>query len=402
MFDLAIVGGTVLDPATGLRERADLGIKDGRVVALESKIAPGSADSVLDAAGCYVTAGWVDMHAHVFWGVNWFAVDADTHCTASGVTTVVDFGSAGSVNFPGFRRYIVEPARTRVLALVHLAQHGIQPRPAGELINIQYADPDGACAQANQNADIVVGIKVRLGDTMVGDNGPEALRLAMQTAEAAKQRLMVHIGDTLMPLEDIIDVLRPGDVVTHCFHGLREPIVDANGTIRPVVARARERGVRFDLGHASSFMMSFEVAKAALTQSFAPDTLSTDAFTIRRVGGRDPGFDLPSILTKFLALGMSLEEVIAACTIAPARAIGWDDRLGKLVVGCEADVTVFRVAEGSITSFDTEFRTVEGDRQVQPMWTIRAGRAAPARFNSAFRELPPPRLVYADPPRCCG
>ena len=322
-FDLLIAGGTVLDPGAGLHGVMDVGVRSGQVAAVAPALPREHAVDTIDATGCYVSPGFVDMHAHVYWGVNYFAIDADPYCTATGVTTVVDCGSAGSINFPGLRRYVVEQSRTRILAFVHVGQYGIQPMPTGELRDILYADPEGAVEQATANADIVVGIKIRMGTQMVGENGPRVLNMGFQAAEAAGTRLMVHIGDTPMPVEEIADRLRPGDILTHCFTGLPQPIVDERGRVRPAVRRAYDRGVIFDVAHARRFMMDFRVARAALDQGLPPHTLSTDAFVTRRPGAvKDPGFDLPMVLTKFLALGWSLEQAVEACTASPARVLG--------------------------------------------------------------------------------
>ena len=184
-FDLLVAGGTVLDPGAGLHGVMDVGVRSGRVAAIAPALPRDHAVDTIDATGRYVSPGFVDMHAHVYWGVNYFAIDADPYCAATGVTTVVDCGSAGSINFPGLRRYVVEQSRTRILAFVHVGQYGIQPMPTGELRDILYADPEGAVEQATANADIAVGIKIRMGTPMVGENGPRVLEMGFQAAEAA-------------------------------------------------------------------------------------------------------------------------------------------------------------------------------------------------------------------------
>jgi dihydroorotase len=396
--DLVITSGTVLDPATGVERALDIVVDNGQIVGMVAAGTIQAARQVIDASGCYVAPGFIDLHTHVYWGVSYYAVEADPYCSANGVTTAVDTGSAGSVNFPGLRRYIVERSRTRILAFVNLARYGIQPaaapRTTGELRNIAYADPEGAAEQARTNADIVVGIKVRMGSAIVGDNGRAVLQMAMHAGELAGTRVMAHIGgpplsaipavgrpidDNVVPVEEIVNALRPGDIVTHCFAALEQTIIDETGTLRSAVRRARDRGVLFDLGHASSYMMDFDVARAAMAQGLRPDTLSTDCYVIRRLGVRDPGFDLPTVLTKFLALGWTLTEVVAACTIRPARAIGWADRIGQLAVGREADITVFALREGPVTLYDTQGKSIQGERVVDPVWTIRSGHPARAR-----------------------
>jgi len=290
------------------------------------------------------------------------------------VTTAVDAGSAGSVNFLGFKRFIAETARTRLLAFVCVARHGVMNEPATELRDIRFADPEGAARRIEEHRDVAVGIKVRLDQSMVGDNGREALRLALQAGEATRTPVMVHIGGTAISIEEIVETLRPGDVVTHCFTPLAPSIVDERGRLRPAVRAAHERGVVFDVGHANRHL-TFDIVRACLAQGLAPDIISTD---LHAFSGRGPVVDLPTTLTKFLTLGMSLEQVIAACTIQPARAIGWDDRLGRLAEGLAADLAVLELVDAPLVLRDCRGQELRADRYLRAYRTIRAGRVLPA------------------------
>jgi len=273
VFDLLLAGGTVLDPASGRQEALDVGIAAGRVTDVRPNLPRSGAGRVLDARGCFVTPGLIDFHVHSYWGVNPYGFDADPICLASGVTTAVDAGSSGPVNFLGFKRFIAEPARTRMLAFVCVAQHGVLNGP-GELEDLRFADPEGAAQAVKEHPDVAVGIKVRLHEK-VADHGPEALALAIKAGEASGTPVMVHIGDTQMSMEQIVDTLRPGDIVTHCFTPLKPSITDDGGRLRPAVRRAHERGVLFDVGHANRHL-DFDIVRACIRDGLMPDTISTD------------------------------------------------------------------------------------------------------------------------------
>ena len=367
-YDLLLAGGTVLDPASGRNGRFDVAIRDGRIAAVALELAPEQAARVLDVRGCHVTPGLIDFHVHSYWGVNPYGFDADPICTRSGVTTAVDAGSAGPVNFLGFKQFIAAPARTRMLAFVCLAQHGVLQNPK-ELRHLEFADPEGAARTVREHPDVAVGIKVRLDEPSVLENGREALRLAIQAGEASGSPVMVHIGHTRLTIEEIADTLRPGDVITHCFTPLPPSIVDEHGRLRAAVRAAHERGVIFDVGHANRHF-TFAIVRACLEQGLAPDVISTDLHAFSPDG---PVVDLPTTLTKLLALGMPLEQVIAAATIAPAHAIGWDDRLGSLAVGREADVAVLELVAAPLTLRDCAGHTLQASRHLRARHTIRRG-----------------------------
>ena len=368
-FDLLLTGGRVLNPATGLDQDLDVGITGERIVAIQSNLPREHAERVLDARGCYITPGLIDFHIHSYWGVNPYGFNADPLCLASGVTTAVDAGSSGPVNFPGFKKLIHEPSRARMLGFVALAQHGVLNDP-GELENLRFADPEGAARSVTESPTVGVGIKVRLHKKSVGDNGREALRLAIQAGEACRAPVMVHVGNTGISMEEIVETLRPGDVVTHCYTPQQPAIVDESGKLRTAVRKAHERGVLFDVGHANGHF-DFNLVRRAIGDGLLPDIISSDFHG--RMGPSNPVVDLPTTMTKFLALGMSLKQVVAACTIHPARAIGWQDRLGNLEVGREADIAVWEVVNGPVKLRDTIGGELMTDRRIAVRWTIRRG-----------------------------
>jgi dihydroorotase len=368
-FDLILAGGAVLNPASGLKQELDVGIAGECITALASKLPRENAKKVLDVRGCYVTPGLIDFHVHSYWGVNPYGFNADPICLASGVTTAVDAGSAGPVNFLGFKKLIHEPSRTRMLAFVALAQHGVLNDP-GELENLKFADPDGAAQNVSDAPNVGVGIKVRLHRKAVGDHGREALRMAVRTGEACKAPVMVHIGNTGISMEEIVDTLRPGDVVTHCYTPQKPSIVNDNGQLRDAVRKAHERGVVFDVGHANGHF-DFDLVRRAMGEGLVPDVISTDLHG--RMGPGNPVVDLPTTLTKFLHLGLSLEQVVAACTTNPARVIGWEDRLGHLEIGREADIAVLQLVDEPTNLRDCVGGEWNVQQRLAARWTIRRG-----------------------------
>jgi len=370
-FDLLLSGGTVLNPATGVNQKLDVGVAGGRVAAIGSDLPVANAKRVMDASGCYVTPGLIDFHVHSYWGVNPYGCNLDALCLATGVTTTMDAGSAGPVNFLGFRKLVNESSKTRMLGFVALAQHGVLNEP-GELVNLGFADSEGAAQTVGDNRDIGVGIKVRLHRKSIGENSRPALRLAIKAGETTRTPIMVHVGDTAISMSEIADTLRPGDIITHCYTPQKPSIIDEKGKLLPEVRKAKERGVIFDVGHASGHF-DFDLVRRAMSDGLIPDIISSD------LHGRmkQPGFgivgDLPTTLTKFLPLGLKMEEIIARCTINPARAIGWHDRIGSLEVGREADIAVLKIIDEPTTLRDSVGGEWSVNQRIAAQWTIRQG-----------------------------
>jgi dihydroorotase len=376
-FDLLLTGGTVLNPATKLNQKLDVGVTGDRITAMQANLPRDSAKKALDVAGCYITPGLIDFHVHSYWGVNPYGCKLDSLCLATGVTTTMDAGSSGPVNFLGFRKLVYEQSKTRMLGFIALAQHGVLNTP-GELLNLGFADSEGAAETVGNNRDIGVGIKLRLHKKSIGENSREALRLALKAGEATRTPIMVHVGDTAIGMDEIAETLRPGDIITHCYTPQRPSIIDNAGKVLPEVRRAKERGVIFDVGHAGGHF-DFTLVERAMGDGVLPDIISSDLHS--RLA--QPGFgvvgDLPTTMTKFLQLGLSLEQIIANCTVNAARAVGWHDRIGSLEVGREADMAVLQLIDEPTKLRDS----VGGERlhqqRIAARWTIRAGEVFQGR-----------------------
>jgi dihydroorotase len=370
-FDLLLAGGTVLNPATKINQKLDVGVTGNRVTAIQANLPRDKAKKVLDVTGCYVTPGLIDFHVHSYWGVNPYGCNLDSLCLATGVTTTMDAGSAGPVNFLGFRKLVYEQSKTRMLGFVALAQHGVLNTP-GELLNLDFADSNGAAETVGNNRDIGIGIKVRLHKKSIGENSREALHLAIKAGEATKTPIMVHVGDTAIGMDEIAESLRPGDVITHCYTPQRPSIIDDAGKLLPQVRRAKELGVIFDVGHAGGHF-DFNLVERAMGDGLLPDIISSDLHS--RLA--QPGFgvvgDLLTVLTKFLPLGLSFEQIIANCTINAARAVGWQDRIGSLEVGREADIAVLQIIEKPTKLRDSVGAEKLHKQRIAAKWTVRAG-----------------------------
>ena len=367
-YDLVLKGGTVIDGAQGLNGIYDVAVRGETIAAVEKEIAE-PANETVDLSGRFLTPGWVDIHTHIYAGATTWGIQADALCLATGVTTVVDAGSPGWANFMGFRDYVAAPARTQVLTFVHISGIGLTCGPVGEMQDLRYADPERTAYVIRRWPDLCVGVKVREGRQQVGDNGVAPLRLAVEAAELSDSKVMVHAGAGV-PLPDVLGVVRPGDIVTHCYHGGGDTILGGAETVIPEVWAARERGVLFDLGHGGGSFL-FEIARKALAQGFPSDVISTDLHVHCL---NDPVYSLPETASKLLNLGMELPEVVYQTTAAPASAIGRDHELGTLKVGTVADLAAFEVQEGAFEFRDVGDNLEVGSRMIEPVLTVRKGK----------------------------
>jgi dihydroorotase len=378
-FDLVIKGGEVLDPSQNLRARRDIGVRYGLIEALEEEISVERGLKILNANGKLVTAGLIDLHAHVFPYGSAIGIPADELLTFQGTTTAVSAGDAGANNFAAFRRYIVGQTRTRLYAYVHIANMGLAGFPVPELYNIDFAQVDAAAKAVAENADIVIGVKVRMSENVVAKHGTEPLKRAITACEKAGNgaKIMCHIGgvETAQLMADILDLLRPGDTLTHAYSGAPNLAgaftnIVQDGKLVPAALAAKQRGVVFDVGHGGG-SFDYTVAEAAIAAGAGPDTISSD---IHVFSGNTPGMPyLTWVMSKFLNMGYSLEQVIAMATVNPAKVIGKVAKLGTLQPGAPADISLLDVVEGPVEFVDTRGNKRQGKVHLKPAGVVLAG-----------------------------
>jgi len=364
MFDIVLTGGRVLDPSQNLDAVTDVAFSDGKVAAVGAGLS-GNSKSVRDVSGRIVAPGLVDIHAHIYWGATYLGVEAERVARMSGTTTFVDAGSAGAGTFHGFRKHIVEPSPFRIVAFLNISHAGIYGYGPGFMVG-ESADlrllNAGACVRvARQHADMIVGVKVRLGSNVSELVGVGALDVAIEAAEELGLPVMVHIGPPPPRRKDILDRLRPGDILTHCCRMFPNAAVDRSRNIRREVEAARERGVIFDVGHGRG-SFDFDVARAMVDAGFVPDVLSSDVH-VNSIDG--PAFDVLVTMSKFLSLGVPLMEVVRAATENSAKAIGRPE-LGSLRPGSPGDAVILRHESGAFEYQDSLGKTVTGGERLYP------------------------------------
>lgn len=370
-FDLVLTAARVVDPSQDLDRVTDVAFAGGKVAAVGDGLAK-DAGAVRDCSGAIVTPGLIDLHTHVYDGGTSLGVDPVALAASGGTTTLVDAGSAGPGNFAGFRVHIIEPSPVRILAYLNISFAGIYAFSkrvmVGESGDQRLLAPTDAVAVANANRDVLVGIKVRVGHIASGTSGAIPLDIARQVAEELDMRMMVHIDHPPPTLEDVLARLRPGDVLTHCFRPFpNSPSIGER--VRPAVIEARERGVLFDIGHGMG-SFSFAVARAMLAGGFMPDTISSDVHSLCING---PAFDLITTMSKFLCLGVPLENVVKAATVNAAKALQRPD-LGSLKPGSAGDASIITIDAGAFDYVDSTGATMRGEQRIAANGVVIGGR----------------------------
>jgi dihydroorotase len=381
-FDLVIKGGEVLDPSQNLRARRDIGIRNALIAALEPEIPAARTAQMIDAGGKLVIPGIVDLHAHVFPQGSAIGLPADELAPFTATTTYVSAGDAGANNFSAFKHYVIAQARSRIYAFLHISNIGLTGFPVGEMLNIDYASIDLAAKVLAENQDVLLGMKVRESLDVVGANGLEPLRRALEAVKRSgtKTRVMCHIGNAPGDLGQLLDLLRAGDILTHSYSGAGNNTVQ-QGKVLAAALEAKKRGVIIDVGHGGG-SFDYTVAEPAIAQGLAPDTISSD---IHAYSGNSPGMPfMPWVMSKFLNLGFSLEQVVAMSTVNPARIIGKVEKLGTLQLGAPADVAILDLIEQPVEFVDTRNNKRQGTRYLKPVQTVRAGRPYGRPFPSPF------------------
>ena len=367
-YDILIRNGEVIDPSRGLRRRADVGVLEGRIAAIEDSIPAERGLDVIEARGLYVTPGFVDLHTHCYHGGTGLSIEADPVAARSGATTWVDAGSFGPEQVAGFRRFVVATQQARIFGFVHL-----YPNLRNPDVDVVHYVRDGMTRTGEAvlaNRDILVGVKVYVGSNMNGRYSLDFLKIAREVGDTFRIRLMVHISFAPPETQQVMELLRSGDVVTHSFNAHTLGILEKEGKLKPGVREARERGVLFDVGHGlGSF--NFEVARKALDAGFLPDSISTDLYNLNING---PVYDMPTTLSKFLHLGMSLEDVLLRATAKPAAVVGRLPKLGTLEIGAPADVVLLAMEEGQFRLVDSQKNSVMASKRLVSRLTICRGK----------------------------
>ena len=389
-FDLLIRNANVLDPSQGLTGMRDIGIRYGVIEAIGSGIAADRAQRVMDAGGKLVTPGLIDLHCHTYPYGSAIGIPADELVAHQCTTTVVSAGDAGANNFAGFRRYAVPASRTRQFAFIHIAVAGLAGFPVPELLNIDYAQVEVAARAVAENADMVLGVKVRMSENVIARHGLEPLKRAIKACEMSgvPAKIMCHIGGVADRelMSQILDLFRPGDVLTHCYSGAPNNAgmgtnIVQDGKLLPAALAAKRRGIIFDIGHGGG-SFDYTIAEAAIAQGCPPDTISSDVHVF---SGNSPGMPyLPWVMSKLIGLGFSMSEVVSMATAAPARVISRIPKHGTLQIGAPADLSILEVVDGPVSFVDTRNNKRDGKVFLRPSGTIVAGVAFGRPYQAPF------------------
>jgi len=365
-LDLLIKNGTVIDPAAGTCRKEDIGAFEGKIVR-----APREAEcaNVVDAEGCYVTPGLIDSHVHVFEGCGVSSVNPDITFIPNGVTTGIDAGTAGVSTYKLFSRTTMRTAVSTIKAYIHPSPTGLAAiKYFQEPMDPRLFDHKAIAECVNAHRDEIVAIKMRISRNTVGAYGLDPLKAAVEIGEEVGLPVAVHTTDPAADVGEVLNVLRRGDVYSHCYHGRGYTLVNDDGRLKTCVREARGRGIIFDTADGLSHF-AFRVARAAFEEGFFPDIISTDE--IDRSLYKTPVYSMPYILSKYLALGMELPDIVKASTLTPARVYGLES--GTLNDGAAADIAVFRIKEKNVNFLDSLGDVFPGSRLLIPQLTVKNG-----------------------------
>jgi dihydroorotase len=380
MYDLVLKGGTVVDSSSGLDGVLDVAIEKGVIARVAPDIAATEAARVIEVRGKFVTPGLIDVHAHVFEGVNRTGVNPDLGGVYAGVTTIVDAGSAGPATFAAFPKHIIPHCHTEIVPFLHICQTGLATMP--DIIAESSIKLDDTVRVAVEHKGLIQGIKARMVSPALEIMGMEMPRLARRAAREAGIKLMVHIGDTEKRydpkvIHPLLSLLEPGDILTHYFTPNPGGVLDANGKLVPEAREAAARGVWFDTAH-GRMNFSFDVGRRIIDQGLLPHCISTDLTVPGRL---NTVHSMTEMMTRFLGLSFTVPQVVTMCTANPAKAIGAEQRLGSLAVGRQADVSVLEVQQGDWMVYDILGAGLRVDRAFAPHLTLKRGKVFTPDFG---------------------
>jgi len=378
MYDLLIKGGRVIDPARNIDNKLDVAISGGKIAKVSRDIPVDESRRVVDANDKIVTPGLIDIHCHVYNGIFSRGAEPDAVGVRQGVTTVVDGGSAGEATFGGFPRYVIPASRTTVFCFLNLSSTGLSITP--ELRDWKEIDLAATEATIESNRAIIKGVKLRLVGKLVASEGVEVVKLAKKTAGKFGLPIMIHIGDAEKQVSptltrELLPLMESGDILSHVYTAMHGSTLRDDGTVMPELKEAMQRGVVMDVAH-GRFNFSYEVARKSMAQGILPMTLSTDvnALSITNIV-----YGLAVTMSKFLALGLDLKQVIEMTTINPARALSETDRMGSLKPGINADVSILEVLSGDWKLEDSQQETIKVSKLISPVMTVKSGQLIPAQ-----------------------
>jgi len=403
MYDLVLKGGRVVDPSAGLDGKQDIAVQDGKIARIAGDIALSEATRAIDVTGKIVAPGLIDLHAHVFEGVNRTGVNPDLGGVLSGVTTIVDAGSAGAATFGAFPKHIIPNVQTEVIPFLHICQTGLATNP--DIIAESSINLDETLKVAAEHKGLIRGIKARMVSPALEIMGMEMPKLAKRAARESGIKLMVHIGDTAKRydptvIRKLLPLLDAGDILTHYFTANPGGVLDANGKLVPEAREAADRGVWLDTAH-GRMNFSFEVGRRCIDQGLLPHCISTDLTVPGRL---NTVHSMTEMMTRFLGLGFTLAQVVTMCTANPAKAIGAAHRLGSLAVGRQADVSVLEIREGSWMVYDVLGAGLRVTKAVVPFVTLKRGRVFTPDWGPRPWGWEPDRVLPAAAPirgGCC-
>ena len=380
MYDLLIKGGTVIDPAQGINGPNDVAVADGKITRVAPNIGAEEAGQVVEVRGKIVTPGLIDLHTHVYSGVIGNGVQADLGAVRAGVTTMVDAGSSGCDTFGGFPKHIIPGNSTEIIPFLHICRTGLATTP--DIFSPSSIDLDKTIQTVEESRGVIRGIKARMVSPALEIMGMEMPRMAKRAAKEAGVKLMVHIGDTekrydANVIRELLPILEEGDIVTHLFTANPGGVIDADGKLVPEAKEAQDRGVWLDTAH-GRMNFSFDIGQKVLDQGLIPHCISTD---LTLPGRERTVHSMTEMMTRFLAMGFTLDQVVEQCTINPARALGEQDRLGSLAVGKQADISVLEIKEGDWVVYDVIGGSRKVDRAVVPVLAVKKGQVFEAGWG---------------------
>lgn len=368
-MDFLINNGSIFDPAAGTFTQGSIAVEGGKI----SKPKEGkSYRQVIDASGCLVLPGLIDYHVHYYLHGTENGVNPDASSFCCGITTAVDGGSCGAGNYELFRRSILAMSEVRIMSCLLVASGGQSNNSYPENLDPEYFDEGKILELFSKYRDNLTALKTRISRGIISpEMAGASLTRTIEIAEKAGVRVVVHVTDCSLPLDEIADMLRPGDVMCHIYHGHGENIcLGKEGQVLPGLLKARERGVLFDASNGRS-NFDIEICRKAIEQGFTPDIISSD----NNSGSwfLQPLHSLPRILSKFIDFGMPLADVLKAATSKPAELIGRPE-LGSLAEGTTADVAIFKLKRKNVPYSDINGHTFTGSQVLVPMMTFKGGK----------------------------